>query len=400
MSRESRVGDVADRPGAFPARLRSRLARRAARGPGAGRRPGASGPCAAAWPGRVVLHARPAAGRLRARCQPSIFACWRGGRRWSGALRGPAVPQPGPRRRPAGGRRAAATPARGLVQVGLRLRVPLGLAASRSARRSASAAAIRPPGSAGPPAPPGTSSPRARARTGRPRPRRRRRAPRPASAASFAEPVLRPVRRLRRVRGDLRPVQRDQSPACPIPSRAHSPAPRRTAPPPRRGAWPGTGRSSRDRARPRRRSPGTPRRSGTAASIRRERRDLIRIRPDQHVTSMSGSYPAAPAPPRPPPRMKRRGVQVILHHLDHQPHRMIRRQPLPHIRRQQKRLIPVHRPVSPRHTLIIPNTYGHTQTATPPQAKPILQQPGEQPQGGSGAADWPGAGPAHHGLAE
>jgi hypothetical protein len=45
-------------------------------------------------------------------------------------------------------------------------------------------------------------------------------------------------------------------------------------------------------------------------------------------------------------------IQVLIHYRDHQPHRMISRQPLPHVRRQQERLIAQHRPVSLRNTPI------------------------------------------------
>jgi hypothetical protein len=57
---------------------------------------------------------------------------------------------------------------------------------------------------------------------------------------------------------------------------------------------------------------------------------------------------------------------------DHQPHRMILRQPLPHVRRQQEHLIPVNRPT----TLATSQFYrkpcrqtGETDSATTPTAR-------------------------------
>ena len=44
------------------------------------------------------------------------------------------------------------------------------------------------------------------------------------------------------------------------------------------------------------------------------------------------------------------------HRPDHQPHRVPRRQPLPHVRREKERPIPVHRPVTFRHNQILANT--------------------------------------------
>src|SRR6202044_3182067 len=61
-------------------------------------------------------------------------------------------------------------------------------------------------------------------------------------------------------------------------------------------------------------------------------------------------------PAGPAPGMDRRGVQVLLHRPDHQPHHMIRRQPLPHVRRQQERLITIDPEIALRHNQSLSNT--------------------------------------------
>src|SRR5699024_4023869 len=47
--------------------------------------------------------------------------------------------------------------------------------------------------------------------------------------------------------------------------------------------------------------------------------------------------------------MKPAGID-LLDHIQHYPHQVLSRQPLPHIRRQQERLITIHRTVRLRHT--------------------------------------------------
>ena len=58
---------------------------------------------------------------------------------------------------------------------------------------------------------------------------------------------------------------------------------------------------------------------------------------------------------------------------DRQPHRMVRRQPLPHIRWHQEPLIPINRSITLGHQHILPKTPGQSTCAAP--AGSILQQP-------------------------
>ena len=99
--------------------------------------------------------------------------------------------------------------------------------------------------------------------------------------------------------------------------------------------------------------------------------DPVRVRPDQQRHHHVRVVPGRPRPARLPPRVERRGVQPP-HRLDHQPHRVPRRQPLPHVRRQQERLVPVHRTVTLRHNPILSNTLpanpGNKQTRNPRSA--------------------------------
>ena len=76
-------------------------------------------------------------------------------------------------------------------------------------------------------------------RTAHPRPRPRRVLASPLRG-QCPQPLLRPVRRLRRVRGDLRAIQRHR-PALPIPSRAHSISTCANSSLPGQGTRPGTG---------------------------------------------------------------------------------------------------------------------------------------------------------------
>jgi hypothetical protein len=66
---------------------------------------------------------------------------------------------------------------------------------------------------------------------------------------------------------------------------------------------------------------------------------------------------------------------MIRDHSDDQVHRMIRRQPLPHIRRKQERLIPQHRPVTLRHAPIIPKHQVTTAKARRDPATPFSNSP-------------------------
>ncbi len=49
------------------------------------------------------------------------------------------------------------------------------------------------------------------------------------------------------------------------------------------------------------------------------------------VTSMSGVIPRGAGAAGAPQRVERGGVQMTLDRLDHQPHRVVRRQPVPHV---------------------------------------------------------------------
>ena len=111
-----------------------------------------------------------------------------------------------------------------------------------------------------------------------------------------AQPLLGPVRRLRRARRDLHPVQRDHAQPRPSPAARTAPAPRQRTPPPPPGTPPGTGQWSHDRAGSPRRSPGTPHRSRTTA------RSAASWSPDAH-TPTPAPPPACPGHNRPrPPR--------------------------------------------------------------------------------------------------
>ena len=156
-----------------------------------------------------------------ARPRPVCPAAYRASRRRSWP---PGGPDPGQvllrhrhRRRDRRARSAARTAAGpgtlGPDQLRRLLRFPLGRQARPAQQRSARPALRRPRMRQHliPADPPRTAHPR------------RRRSPRArrVSAGQFPQLVLGPVRRLRRRRGDLHPVQRDR-PSLPMPSRAHS----------------------------------------------------------------------------------------------------------------------------------------------------------------------------------
>ena len=96
--------------------------------------------------------------------------------------------------------------------------------------------------------------------------------------------------------------------------------------------------------------------------------DPVRVRPDQKGHHHVRVVPCRPRPARPPPRVERRGIQQP-HRLDHQPRHVPRRQPVPHVRRKKKRLIPVDRTVTLRHNPILSNTLpAHPGTRNPRSA--------------------------------
>jgi hypothetical protein len=185
--------------------------------------------------------------------------------------------------------------------------------------------------------------------------------------------LLGPVRRLRRIRGDLHPVQRhhpELAHAQPCAQREHLRKERRDrigelAPEPGEGRLIGqvTGADHLERH------------VGVAQLLDPPRRgDLVRVRPYQHRHQHAGVIPGRPRPAGAPQRVERAGIQVIFHDGDHQPDRVTGRQPVPHRRREQERLVPVHRAVSLRHPAIIPNNINmEKQHAGPGQL--ILQQP-------------------------
>ena len=169
-----------------------------------------------------------------------------------------------------------------------------------------------------------------------------------------AQPVLGPVRVLRRVRGDLRPVDRDDpDPPHPQPG-AQDQDLREQA---RRGDGellpePGhrhvVGRPPRADHHERHvlaAQPLDPTR----------RRDPVRVGPDQQRHHHVRVEARRPGPARAAPRVERRGVHQP-DRVDHQPHRMTRRQPVPHVRRQQERLITIDRKIILRHNPILSNT--------------------------------------------
>jgi len=83
----------------------------------------------------------------------------------------------------------------------------------------------------------------------------------------------------------------------------------------------------------------------------------LRPRPHQQGQQHVRVIPGTTNPTRPAMSMHRGGVQLT-DRRDHQPHRMIRRQPLPHIRRHQKLLIPIHRSITLGHQHILPKHAG------------------------------------------
>ena len=162
------------------------------------------------------------------------------------------------------------------------------------------------------------------------------------SPASFRSALLGPVRRLRRIRGDLHPVQRHRPQPAHAQPRAQLQHPAQRNPRPPQGNPPGTGRRSRDQAG----SP--PQITRNATSVRHSSLDMprrghpVRIRPHQHRHQHVRVITRRPRALRSCAAHGTREVSMMLfHHRDHQPDRMIRRQPLTHIRREQERLIPI-----------------------------------------------------------
>ena len=107
-------------------------------------------------------------------------------------------------------------------------------------------------------------------------------------------------------------------------------------------------------------------------------RHPVRVRPDQQRQHHVRVIARRPRPARPAPRVERRGIQPP-HRLDHQPHRVPRRQPLPHVRREQERLITVNRAVPLRHTPFYRTRCRQTREHVTP-GQPILQQPPSRQQ--------------------
>ena len=207
---------------------------------------------------------------------------------------GRASPRPARPRAAAGPRPPSGDPARGRARAASAAARSAASAASRSAPGRASAAATRSaPGDAGRR---GRRRRAAPARTGRPRPRRPSAWRGHGLGRELPQPLLGPVRVLRRVRGDLRPVQRDH-PDLPHPQPGAQHQHLREE---RRGGLArtaaGTAPPSRGRA-----PPAQITRNATSCwhsrSIRRD--DVIPFAYAQtsSVTSMSGSSP--PPPPRP-----------------------------------------------------------------------------------------------------
>jgi len=88
-----------------------------------------------------------------------------------------------------------------------------------------------------------------------------------------------------------------------------------------------------------------------------------RVGVDQHTEKHRRVIPRPARTPEPLSRPKRAQIQTG-HRIQHEPHQMINRQPLPHIRRHQKPLIPIHRPKPLSHPTILQNTEDQ-----PPQAR-------------------------------
>ena len=102
-------------------------------------------------------------------------------------------------------------------------------------------------------------------------------------------------------------------------------------------------------ARPARARPETPHPSGTTArSAGSTAAPPHTRRPTTPAVSPGHTPPGPPHPAADPPR--RPGQIQTGHHVQHKPHQMISRQPLPHIRRHQKPLIPIHQTKPLRYT--------------------------------------------------
>ena len=187
------------------------------------------------------------------------------------------------------------------------------------------------------------------------------RVPRRHLTGEPAQPLLRPVRVLRRAGGDLRPVHRHGAHLAHAQPGAQHQHLREQS---RRGVRellpePGDrhvirqlpGADHPERHIPRAQPLDPPR-----------GRHPVRIRPDQHRHHHVRVITRGARPAHLAARMQRRGIQQR-DRLDHQPHRICGRQPVPHIRREKKRLIPVNPAVTLRHnpTLSRPR---HTRTRT------------------------------------
>jgi hypothetical protein len=164
---------------------------------------------------------------------------------------------------------------------------------------------------------------------------------------SLPHPPLAPVGRQRRVRRDLRTVQRNRAePAHPA-GRAHQQhlaeqaGQRRLMLTPE----PGNGRVIRTMLR----TNNPKRHVRHTQPLDLPARPLTqRIGVDQQSQHHRRVIPGPPGTTKTPPRMKLAQIQLA-DHIQHKPHQMIRRQPIPQIRRQQKRLIPIDRQITPRH---------------------------------------------------
>jgi hypothetical protein len=77
-----------------------------------------------------------------------------------------------------------------------------------------------------------------------------------------------------------------------------------------------------------------------------------RIGVDQHTEQHHRVVGRPARTPQPPTRPEPGQIQPR-DYVQHEPHQMISRQPVPHIRRQQKLLIPIHRPKPLRHHKIL-----------------------------------------------
>src|SRR5664279_1479910 len=97
----------------------------------------------------------------------------------------------------------------------------------------------------------------------------------------------------------------------------------------------------------------------------------LRPRPHQQRQQHVRVIPGPPNPTGAAVPMERGGIDLP-DRRDHQPHRMVRRQPLPHIRWHQEPLIPIHRSITPGHQHILPKPPGQSTCAAPGS---ILQQP-------------------------